>query len=453
MNFSFLIPALAAVPPLASYPFTVAFLLLLVARLVQWQLSDPAGAANLTFGLAQAAGTWISDVSLPLWLTSWYVLAPLGILMLVEWAAENNSNAQAFLSDANRLIKPAGAFAVQFGLVDGQSRQIVRIIAETVPPDWHAWLSGGSAVASLQLQTAPPADELSWLAHGLAALWAFLAAGAVWLLTAIRSAVISAILDIDENDDLGLMRLFTLADGGWTIVSVVVLVLAPLLALLLAGITLLVLLAVQKWLERREQQTLVACHNCGRSISPAAPTCFNCRQVQRDPVAVGVFGQPTRRPAGDPATHRLNLLARKRCPTCAARLTHRSTDQTCTACGTPVFGDLATAQAFRQAVDRRLPITLGVCLLLGLIPLVGLIPGIVYYRLSLINSLRAYLPGHVGCTTRWVLRIASVILIALQPFPGVGAITLPLLCLLTYAIYRQAFEQTAKGNLPVGAAA
>lgn len=71
-------------------------------------------------------------------------------------------------------------------------------------------------------------------------------------------------------------------------------------------------------------------------------------------------------------------------------------------------------------------------------------PGIIYYRLSLIASVRRYLPRHVGCLTRWGVRLLNLSLITLQPIPGLGALTLPAMCISNFYIYQAVLLGEAK---------
>ena len=80
-------------------------------------------------------------------------------------------------------------------------------------------------------------------------------------------------------------------------------------------------------------------------------------------------------------------------------------------------------------------------------PLLGLIPGIVYYRLSLLGGLRRYLPTGASIVTRWTVRLLNLVLIALQWIPFVGAAMLPLLCITNFALYRRALRRAGKRTL------
>jgi hypothetical protein len=103
-------------------------------------------------------------------------------------------------------------------------------------------------------------------------------------------------------------------------------------------------------------------------------------------------------------------------------------------------------------IRARLPRTLLVSLALGAVPLLGVVPGVIYYRLNLVSGLRGYIPPLRGCTTKWLVRLMHFGVIALQPIPIVGALVLPLMCWSTYAIYRRSLAGRAREALASGTA-
>ena len=149
----------------------------------------------------------------------------------------------------------------------------------------------------------------------------------------------------------------------------------------------------------------------------------------------------------DRARHAFDLVSRKRCPACATRLPKRAVAQPCPTCGKVTFASQAEFERYLDVIAARLPRTLLVTLGLGAIPLLGVIPAVVYYRLNLVTGLRGYIPPLRGCTTRWVVRAIHVLVIALQPIPIAGAFLLPLLCWSTYAIYRRSLATRARADL------
>jgi hypothetical protein len=112
------------------------------------------------------------------------------------------------------------------------------------------------------------------------------------------------------------------------------------------------------------------------------------------------------------------------------------------------FADNASLEGYLQTLRASLPKTLMVLFLLGFVPVLGLVPGILYYRLSLISSLRCYLPRTANFFSRWVVRLVNLLLICLQWIPLLGAVTLPLMCLTNFTVYQAALRRQGRRAFP-----
>ena len=110
------------------------------------------------------------------------------------------------------------------------------------------------------------------------------------------------------------------------------------------------------------------------------------------------------------------------------------------------FASPQAFDAYLDALAGRLPRTLLICLGLSSIPVLGVVPGVVYYRLSVVSGLRGYIPPLRGCMTRVTVRIINWGIIALQPIPILGALVVPIMCLASYWIYRRALVQRAEDD-------
>ncbi len=102
------------------------------------------------------------------------------------------------------------------------------------------------------------------------------------------------------------------------------------------------------------------------------------------------------------------------------------------------FADRRDFDRYLAAIQARLPKTLLISFAISAIPVVGVVPGVLYYRLAIVSGLRGYIPPLRGCLTRLVVRVINWVIIALQVIPIVGAFVIPLMCLSTYLIYRKA---------------
>jgi hypothetical protein len=128
-------------------------------------------------------------------------------------------------------------------------------------------------------------------------------------------------------------------------------------------------------------------------------------------------------------------------------LKQRAVRQACPTCHTVTFASMAEFHAYLRALQARLPQTLLICLGLSAIPVIGVIPGVVYYRLTLVSGLRGYVPPLRGCLARVMIRVVNWGLILLQPIPVLGALIVPLMCVSSYWIYRSSLNGRAEKDM------
>ncbi|NCC33034.1 MAG: hypothetical protein EOM24_13620 [Chloroflexia bacterium] len=435
----------------ANRPFTLAFCLTLFAYLITVSQEAVARAEQSIFnpGLSHIQG-----LHLPSWMLSEVFLIALGVLMIAEWYIDQDPDLRPVFEDVKtNFVKPGVNAAMQFGLIQGNGTFILGTLAQQLSPESVQWLASvgpGVAVASNSSLDLPAqiglVESMGWLLIVIGVVWAGITSVGTWLIASLRQTVLDNLIDFDEDDSLGLLRLLSFAEGGWTITVALVVIFLPLIALAVTALTLLGLFLVRRWFERRTERTKVPCAHCQTPIFPTALFCAHCRQANEHPRQVGVFGQARNTLALDRTAHRLQLIGRKRCPVCATHLPAKSVRQSCPSCHTVTFNDISAANVFLRSLDQKLPLTLVICGLLGFVPLLGLVPGIIYYRVSLIASLRAYIPTSIGCFTRWGLRSAATLLIMLQPF-FLGWLTLPAMALMNYFVYRRVL-QSMMGGLP-----
>lgn len=447
IHFTSLIQAVGLTPALSAYPFTSVLVLLLIGGLVQQHLINPEQMARDSMGFSTVFASQIGGIDLPAWAFEGPFLFLILLGVLYEWSSERSATVQEMMGFVNRLVKTGAGFGVQYQMMNSQMDQILDLLAQTLPSDAVAALSTGVAVAAIAPLAAQPADGLAWLAQPIAFVWSSIVTVAIWIISGIRAAIIALISLMDPGGHLGLLKLFSWGEGGWAITTTVVLIFLPLLALLLAGLTVLGLWLIRRYFELRERKMLIACHHCGGQMHPAALECPACRQANQQPRMVGWIGQPRPELVTDPAAHRLALIKYRRCPSCATRLKKRAVQQACPSCATVTFTDIAQVNSFLRVLDRQLPRTLLVSGLLGLVPVIGIVPAIIYYRLSLIASLQSYVPASIGCFTNWVLRIVALFLIGMQSIPGIGIFAIPALCLITYTVQRQIVLGQATANI------
>ena len=355
--------------------------------------------------------TQVRDI--PAWFTSDASLVVLGLLSAVELAAERSPEARIFLDEVHGYLKAGMAALTYLGVLDATERAAV-----------------GQVVKQAGLFDFVPVMAV---------------AAGTFFATRVRGAVLGPLVEADEDDDLGLQKILRWGGDLWGTLGPVALIALPLLTIALLGLTVLLLVVIERRIESRGERAKVPCAHCGQSIHASALACPLCKAPVEEPRAVGLLGRPKDSPAGL-ASLPFQLVALKRCPVCATRFERRAVRQTCGACGHRLMEDPPFARAYIASIDRRVPLACVVCFLLGLIPVLGVIPGVIYYRLTIVAPFRRYIPPGQGFLLRWGVRLAVVVLVAFQWVPVAGGLAVPIMGLLSYAAYRTGYRKLATGT-------
>lgn len=398
----FLLPSLTATPFFATRPVLTTLVLALLARFTEL-----------------IPGT-------PDWFIANTTLLVLGALALLEVFAVKNDDVRAVMHEFDPLFKAGLNAVVAYILVEPSANGE----------------AGGVVPASLSM-----AGPL------LGLLWAGFTGVTVWLLSIWRRNIWEFLTDTDEGDDIGLQGVLSWVEDVFVIGGTLVAVVFPLLALVTFLLTLVGLYLVQRWLAHVEEQRKVPCPHCGALLHASAVHCFQCGQAQPQPLQVGLLGQARQTPVTDLAAHQHRLRTRKRCPNCATRLPDRAIQQACPACGVYTFANRAEFDAYMAEMRNTVPRVLLLCLLLGLIPVLGIVPGVIYYHLTLVASLRSYVPRRVGCVARTAVSLLLLLLVMAQWVPVVGALTVPVMALISYGVYGALIRREVQNLSPAPSAA
>jgi len=344
----------------------------------------------------------------PMWFTNNLTILVLGVLAAIEVAATKIPEAQEALETVHKYAKTAIATVSTMGVLSAGDLQFIeRTISQANVFDTALGLIVGAAV---------------------------------YVTSTVRGALFAVLIEADSEDDFGIRRLVSWAEDVWAGFGVFALFLYPIAmaVLLLAAIG--ALFGARKYVEYREDKKKVPCGACGALIYGSALKCPSCGADNPAPKQVGMLGGTTDKPVTDRSAHPYTLVFKKRCPVCATRLEERTPHQTCPGCGHELFADRAFADAYRERVNRRLPKVLAVSALFSLVPIFGLIPAVIYYRIQLLTPFRAYIPVGRSFLLKWLVRLIFFPLITVQVVPGLGAGLLPLMALISYTVYRSAFS-------------
>lgn len=383
----------------------------LIARFgVEWQfLADEAGVHMLA--------------GLPDWILSDTFIMMLGIFSIIEHIFQRTPELQQTLELGESQLKGVFAFFLCFFLVQGNLQDIETHIQEVgVSTDFAGFLSVEYA-------------------------WSFLIGGATWFVAMTRRAVYEALIAIDPNDDIQLQRSMIWFENGLGIVGPMLIVLFPLFGLVTALIAVATLAGLKRYFQSMEAKQKKPCPNCQQDNHLSANQCGGCHSPLERPYAVGLFGQAKEELALPADQHRLALLQSKRCPSCAEQHKGVGVQIQCERCDTLFFPSESDGQIYLKKIEAKLPKTLFVSTLLSLIPVIGIIPGIIFYRLYLIRGLRVYLPRLNSFGTRWLVRLLCLALLMMQTIPLVGALAIPLMALINYVVYSRALKRQFRLHL------
>jgi hypothetical protein len=262
-------------------------------------------------------------------------------------------------------------------------------------------------------------------------------AGSVFAVAQIRSSLMTTIAEFDEDDDLGLQKYLSWLEDAFAAGGILAAFFFPVLMMALAVVGIFSLWGLQRFCEKREAAKRVPCPSCETPMHAAAACCPSCKADAPEPRRVNWIGVASKKPAKD--NHALRLESFRRCPRCAERLPRRTAPQDCPACGETVFATGDAIGEYDRAMRRRLPVALAITTGLSLLPVIGLIPAVIYSRLSMVAPYRRYVPRVQALWIRLGLRLLLVLAVAIQFVPIVGGLVLPASAWLSHRSFRRAF--------------
>lgn len=406
--FSFYLTSLGVIPLFVSRAFVPLFATALVARYgAEW------GPIADSVGIVLLAG-------LPEWTLNDATLGVLGVMAAIEIILAKVPEARQMMVFSDSELKGIAAFLTCFLMVGGDPLDLVR----------HALDEGIST-------------DFNW-GNSIAYTWSFALGWIAWLGAVSRGRIYGFLQEMDEDDSLGLQSLLSWAEDGLGFFGVVFVITLPVIAAGVAGGTLLGLYLLRRYIEAQEEKKKVPCSECGTPNAPCGLQCSQCATPLLEPLRVGVMGIVKEELVVDPAVHRFELLSRKRCSNCGDRLKQKNLEQKCASCDVPAFENSKALDQYLLLLRARLPKTMAISFACSFVPVIGLIPGIVYYRVSLLSSLRAYIPRSTGMLTRWGVGLFNLVLICMQPIPILGALTLPTMCFTNFMVYRGVIVRQSK---------
>jgi len=349
----------------------------------------------------------VGKLDAPPWFACNASLVVLGILSCLEWWATKDADLRQILDQFDGPMKSGMALLTSLGVASAADAELVRAIQQ-------AGISDG--------------------------LFGLVVASMVYFLASARRSFYELLTEIDSGDSLGLQKLCSWAEDAWVVLGAVMLVAFPLVMIFITAVVFALLYVWQKAAEQREERRRVVCASCGNAIYRCAMACPVCNAPNHQACSVNWLGQPAADRPADPDHHAIHLIAVGRCYHCATRLRQSRPRQTCECCRREVFDGDAQMGAYMRFLHGRLMRTLLICFILGLVPVVGIVPAIIFYRFQIVNPLRRYVPFGSALAAKWIGRFACLAVLSVQWIPFVGVASLPIMATISYAVYRRAFQ-------------
>lgn len=347
----------------------------------------------------------------PVWFTSNWCIATLAVLSALELLAQKDANARRVLQEIDVYGKALLALLTTVGVIDATDANFVR----------SATINAGYAAAFVP----------------------FLAAIATWRVATLRQTLARAVYDHVEGTPLA--HLLNWLEELWTVFGTLLLVLFPVLMLIAAAAATAGLALARRRLHQAEEATRLPCISCGQLIYRCAVACPHCKTPLAAPTDIGFLGQTLIDTVANRETHSLRLLEKRRCRFCAAPQRPGQPTNPCRVCQTIPIPNQSAAEAYNQFIAARLPTVLVVSLLLSLIPVLGLIAGLIYMRMQLVLPYSQYLPMGRRFWLGWGMRLLFIVLVFVQIVPIAGGLVVPILAVISFAAYR---NQWTKLTLP-----
>lgn len=391
-----LLGSLGIVLPVTSRAFLPAFLTSVYLLTIGWY--GQGTQLDAVVELASRERWWIATVP---------ACVVLGALTMADLVASKQRDVDAMLRLFDPLVKPVMAGVTAYGLTQGLG-------------------SGHGAAPHPAVVVAGPV----------------VSAGLTFVFVFFRAELFEWIDDLELD---GLSRAVAWLEDAWVVVAMVLLFVMPLVTLLLSAVVLALLSVLSRWLEGRARAQQRPCPSCGAPVYRQGLHCAGCGSSNASTCDVGWFGLPTERPAGERELHQTKLLRNGKCPRCAATLARRVGTQQCRDCGTGIFEDEESIEAYAATTTGTVELSvLAVVFGLGLIPVLGAIPAIVFYRSKLVAPYRRYLPAWQSLGLRTLARVLSFLLLLVQWVPVVGWASLPAMAWVNHRLHRAAFVRTAR---------
>ena len=251
-----------------------------------------------------------------------------------------------------------------------------------------------------------------------------LGASVTWGICTFRQKILRAIRLTDDDNSLRLHTLAAYFEELLWVILLLVMILAPIVALALTILGFVMAAVYSRWLKQHEVKVSHACPHCQTLVPNSAEICHHCHQEQANVCEVGWLSPSSNVTfkGEDIASHRMQLLRKHHCPRCAKSL---GSGSVCPSCGQNIWETGVTRDDFVRRCDLMALSVFVASLLLCSIPVIGYILSIVSFNLMAVRPLFAFFSGVKRMSMRFFKRFLRWLAIVLGgilsavPFGGV----------------------------------
>ncbi|MDD2635738.1 MAG: hypothetical protein PHW82_09595 [Bacteroidales bacterium] len=345
-----------------------------------------------------------AEESLTFFSKNWLLIV-LGILSILEFVGDKNTDIRYFLREAEPYMKPVSYLLVQFFIMSDNSTEVV--------------------------------EQINWAGFNPLLILSLIGTGAVYFLSKLRKKSLDFLSDIDADDNLFLGKIISWIEDSLVLFGFLLLVWAGIFMVICYLIVIGVLVFIAKKYEKQAEEEKLICTNCGSKIYAYAYECQNCGTKNPTVFNIGVLGQRKSNITTDIEKHRFNLLAQRRCSNCATKFEKRSVSQTCNSCGTVLFTQ-SGLNNFIKYLDKKFYLILSISFIIGFIPILGFVVSASIVSVYLLSPYRKYISKSGTFISRFMIRVLTLVLFVFGV--GLGFIAAPLYATIRYYIIRSQFK-------------
>lgn len=345
------------------------------------------------------------------WFTSDTALIILGLLALGEFVIHKLPEIREMLINSDQYVKPLIAALTYFGITPAtENESINEVLARVDTGDYF---------------------------------FVFLIMVGTFLVAGSHNKIVQNISEVDDTDDVGLMKSLSWLQNSWSVFGVLFVVLFPAVMSFLILIFIGFIMLLRKRIEAKEENSKIKCSNCSYLIYRCAIFCPNCKTKNQNPLRLNWLGGVTSEPVANPKTHALEMLSNRRCRVCGSRLLKRKPQQSCPVCKNKPFKKREAVKKYDQMISNRIPNVLIICTAFSFIPIFGLIPGVIYYRILVVAPYNRYIGQGRSVFLKWSFRVVAFFLMMIQWIPIIGAVSVPAMAWINFSLYRRSFIKDA----------